>query len=313
MATRCGALALVPLLSTACSSLAPDRAASWPEATHPVAATTRFEPAARPAAARSGGERSAFDESLGLRVGGLFASGFETEVSLSTDAGRGTSLRFEDELGLDDAADSLRVDLYWRINRWHRIDLGYFDLDRKGTRTASRQIEWGDYTFEVGSEITSSLRTRIFPLRYTYYFFAEEDFELGVGLGVYGMQVAAGLEGSATFGGATIPADVNAEFETPIPLPVAGIQGSYALGERWHVQASVQFFDVELENIAGTDRIDGYLVDALLGLDFRISNGLSVGAAANWFLMNAGADRDALSLDFDYTFAGGFVFLALRL
>lgn len=313
MASRLLTIAFILPLSTACQ-VPGSNPTTWPPKTVFTDANGPGPASAEPPRSVDADARSGpFDETLGLRVGGLFASGFDTEMSLSTASGRGTSLRFEDELGIDDAADSVRVDLHWRIARRHRIDLGYFDLDRRGTRTASRQIEWGDYTFEAGTQLTSRLRTEVLPLRYTYYFLAGEDYELGAGLGIYAMRVAAALEGSATFGGASIPAQATAEFESPVPLPVIGIQGGYALGEDWLLQASVQAFDVEVDNVAGTDRIDGYLIDALLGLDYRFSDHFSIGAAANWFLMNAGAERDGLALDFDYSFAGAFVFLAMRL
>jgi hypothetical protein len=313
MASRHLTVTLVLLLSAACLGPTPDRA-SWPsEGLTASSNAIRTDLDAMTSATKANGESGAFDETVGLRVGGLFASGFDTEMSLSSASGRGTSLRFEDELGLDDAADSVRADFYWRINRHHRIDLGYFDLDRRGTRTTSREIVWGDHTFAASTQLTSRLRTEIWPLRYTYYFLAEKDYELGAGIGIYGMSVAAALEGTATFGGATIPAQATAEFESPVPLPVIGIQGGYAISEKWLLQGSLQAFDVELDNVAGTDRIDGYLIDALLGIDYRLSDHFSIGAAGNWFLMNAGAERDGLALDFDYGFAGAFLFLAMRL
>ncbi len=258
-------------------------------------------------------DQGPFAETIGLRAGGMLAAAFRTEASLDLDGAGGRTVNFENELGIDDNASSFRADLYWRINRHHRIDLGYFDLDRKGSRSIDRQIQWGDLNFDVGVDVTSELRTKVLPLRYTYYLVAEDDHELGFGLGIYSMGLTASLGGMATAGGATVAALATETFETPVPLPVFGVQGGWALTDNLVAQASLQAFYLELQDIGSTDRVDGYLLDLLLGLDWRMTDNVGLGLAANWFQMNAGATRDRLDFDLDYGFAGVFAFLSMRI
>lgn len=254
-----------------------------------------------------------FTETVGVRAGGMFASAFRTQASLSSDGGASTSIRFEDDLSLDDNTDALRAELYWRIDRRHRIDVGYFDLDRNGTRSIDRQIQWGDTSFDVGVDVTSRLRTQVFPVRYTYYFLADDESELGFSAGVYGMSLTASLSGIGTVNGTTGTSQATETFETPVPLPVVGLQGAYALSSDLRAIGSLQAFYVRLENIAGADVIDGGLLDLILGLEYDLTENFELGAAANWFYLNAGAERDRLTFDFDYGFAGLYVYVAARI
>lgn len=258
-------------------------------------------------------ELAPFTETVGVRAGGMFASAFRTEASLASDGGSSASIRFEDELSLDDNTDALRAELYWRIARRHRIDVGYFDLDRNGTRTIDRQIQWGDTSFDVGVDVTSRLRTEVLPVRYTYYFLAGDDSELGVCIGVYGMRLSASLSGIGTVNGQSGATQATETFETPVPLPVLGFQGGYALSSDLRAIGSLQAFYLRLEDLGGTDVIDGGLLDLLIGLEYDVTENVELGAAANWFYLNAGAERDQLNFDFDYGFAGLFVYLAARI
>ena len=266
-------------------------------------------PARRDAGRRPG----PFDETFGLRAGGMIAAAFQTEASLAVQGGPSTTLDFESELGVADNASSARVDLYWRLDRKSRFDLGYFDLDRNGSRTASRQIQWGDLSFGVGATIESEIRTQVLPLRYTYYLVADDDLELGLSLGVYSMRLAASLSGLATLGNATVATTATETFETPVPLPVIGAQGGWAIADSLVATASAQVFYLQLKNIGSTDEIDGLLVDTMLGLDWRATENVGLGLAANWFLLSGGAERDRLEFDVDYSFAGIFAFLSMRI
>lgn len=130
------------------------------------ASESLLESLVQQAAAAAPAERMGpFDETVGLRAGSMFASAFNTEASLDSSLGIGTSVRLEDELDMADNADSFRADLYWRIGRRHRIDLGWFDLERSGTRTIDSEIRWGELEFDVGATVTAELQSEVIPLR----------------------------------------------------------------------------------------------------------------------------------------------------
>lgn len=255
-----------------------------------------------------------FDETVGLRAGSMFASAFNTEASLDSSLGIGTSVRLEDELDMADNADSFRADLYWRIGRRHRIDLGWFDLERSGTRTIDSEIRWGELEFDVGATVTAELQTEVIPLRYTYNILAGDDHELGLGLGVYGMMLRASMKGEVSAGsGGSGTLEDSQTFRSPVPLPVFSVQGGWAFADRFRAVGLLQVFYIELKNDIGElDEMQGSIVDASLGVEYDATDNVCIGTSVNWFRFDAMARNEPLELEVKYDFTGLFLYLGLR-
>lgn len=280
------------------------------EATEPMLETLRQQAAAAAPADRLG----PFDETVGLRVGSMYASSFKTEASLDSDFGIGTSVRLEDEIDMDDNTDSFRADLYWRLGRRHRIDLGWFDLKRSGTRTIERDIRWGELEFDVGASVTAELQTEVIPLRYSYNILTGEDHELGLGFGIYGMMLRASMQGQVSTGsGGGASVEDSETFRTPVPLPLFSIQGGWAFADRFRAVGLLQYFYIDLEtNIGQLDEVEGSIIDASLGVEYDATDNVCVGASVNWFRFDAMAREEPLELEVEYAFTGLFLYLGLR-
>lgn len=279
------------------------------------ASESLLESLAQQAAAAAPAERMGpFDETVGLRAGSMFASAFNTEASLDSSLGIGTSVRLEDELDMADNADSFRADLYWRIGRRHRIDLGWFDLERSGTRTIDSEIRWGELEFDVGATVTAELQTEVIPLRYTYNILAGDDHELGLGLGVYGMMLRASMKGEVSAGsGGSGTLEDSQTFRSPVPLPVFSVQGGWAFADRFRAVGLLQVFYIELKNDIGElDEMQGSIVDASLGVEYDATDNVCIGTSVNWFRFDAMARDEPLELEVKYDFTGLFLYLGLR-
>ena len=57
-----------------------------------------------------------------------------------------------------------------RIRERHFVRFNYFRLDRSATTTITRQIQFGNDTFEPGDEVESSLDLHEFTATYAYRF-----------------------------------------------------------------------------------------------------------------------------------------------
>lgn len=279
------------------------------------ASESLLESLVQQAAAAAPAERMGpFDETVGLRAGSMFASAFNTEASLDSSLGIGTSVRLEDELDMADNADSFPADLYWRIGRRHRIDLGWFDLERSGTRTIDSEIRWGELEFDVGATVTAELQTEVIPLRYTYNILAGDDHELGLGLGVYGMMLRASMKGEVSAGsGGSGTLEDSQTFRSPVPLPVFSVQGGWAFADRFRAVGLLQVFYIELKNDIGElDEMQGSIVDASLGVEYDATDNVCIGTSVNWFRFDAMARNEPLELEVNYDFTGLFLYLGLR-
>jgi hypothetical protein len=291
--------ALVLLLGACCPGIATGRS----EAAPPASILDReLQEPAPPAPKRT----SPFGETFGARVGGMLVGTYKTEATLDvTGTNVGTKVNFEDELGLAGQGGAFRADAWFRPGQRDRIDVAWFKLDRSATRTIDRDINWGGEVIPVNASVTGDLSTDILQLRYTYYFFENDDFELGAGLGIYGMNVGASLRAEAV--------GVNESFKTPVPLPVVGLQGAWAFAPRWQVLGAGQFFFMKLDNVGSTDEINGGVIDVLLGVEYEVMDKVGIGTCYDYFKVHAGAIRNRLDFDFDYGYSAVFVYLTVKI
>jgi hypothetical protein len=58
---------------------------------------------------------------------GTFITEFDAEGRAMSDAGRGTKIDFEDDLGLEDSQSVARLDTSFRISARHSVQFSYID------------------------------------------------------------------------------------------------------------------------------------------------------------------------------------------
>jgi hypothetical protein len=87
---------------------------------------------------------------------GAFVSKPATEARVDNDAGQGTNLNLEDDLGLQSSTTIARIDGHWWISRRNRLDFSVFNYNRDGTRTINETINFGDRTFAINTVLSTS-------------------------------------------------------------------------------------------------------------------------------------------------------------
>lgn len=262
-------------------------------------------PAAAPAA-QATATRQPFGERFGFRLGGFLASSFDTTASLDL-AGTnfGTELDFEDVFGLERETEAFRVDTYLRFGRAHRLDVGYFKLERDATRAVNREIVWGDLTIPIGFDVKSFLDTDILQARYTWYPVRGRNYELGIGGGIYGMDLSVGLAVN-TLNAATT-------WSTPLPLPVISVQGAWEFVPRLQLVGSAQLFYLELESAGPIEELQGGILDLNLGLEYDLFDHVGLGASVNYFQLEVEAEKSGLALDLEYEYVGLFAYMVVKI
>jgi len=146
----------------------------------------------------------------------------------STRLGAGASIDFENALGLSTDKSVPSFIGRWRFGERWRLEAEYFELNRGGSRSLDRSIQFGDLVFPITAQVTSKFNFSDLRLSVDYSFFKTPDKEVGAGLGLhrvtYDVSLAASLVG-------TQQEDVWA------PLPVLNLYGQFALTEKWAVGA----------------------------------------------------------------------------
>jgi hypothetical protein len=222
-----------------------------------------------PAEAQRGYE-PLFDK-FNLKLEGSFVA-LSTEIRLDSEAlGRGTTLNFEDELGLAESRVIPTFAFEWQIARRHRLGVRYQDIGRDSTSQALTEIRWGDEVIPIDADITLGFDMSQAFIDYAYYPWVKEKWAAGFGLGLRWMQLAASLE----WRGETIDQEGRTDAEGTGPLPYLYFEYRRLFGEHWRMIAGTGWLYFSIDDITGGQFI------GRLGAEYLLGKHWGFGAAIN--------------------------------
>jgi hypothetical protein len=198
-----------------------------------------------PVVASAQGDDNRNPDRFQFRVGTQIFSSFTSVFRLDSETlGLGTEIGLEDDVGLEERIQVLRLDGTYNFNRRHNVALSFYDIERTGTRLTARDIQFGDEFFPAGTPVVSSFDQQILKLSYGYNFLVRERGVLGGSFGLHNMRFGTGLQAAD----ASLGEDASADA----PLPVFGLRGHYRFAERWRLVGSIEWFDVQVGDVQGT-------------------------------------------------------------
>lgn len=217
-----------------------------------------------------------------------FRGGVDTKVRIDADAlTPGTLVDAEETLGLDDAIDQGRMELYLRLGERFRLRFDYFKLNRYAATVLDEDIIFGDETFLTGENIESSLDYRSLSFTFLYSFLRRENLELSAGLGVNLLEAEAA--------GEAVDRNAREEESGVAPLPAIALDGNWRFARRWSVSARGQYFS------ATYDDIDGTLSEWHVDVQYRWKPNLAIGLGYTFLDVDVNIDPNA-----DHDFPGLF-------
>ena len=228
--------------------------------------------------------------SLNLGGGVVF---LKSDVRVGSQA-TGISVNAEDALGLDTDMLVLRGEGIFRLgeSRRHRLDFGFLDLSRDGTRTLGRDITIGDTVYPIGTTVETEFDLKLFKGAYSYSLVQDERIDFGLGIGLYVAPVKFRISSSRS--GAVEESSATA----PLPFLVGHID--YALTPKLFLKQSLSLFYLEYKDFKGR------LVDAAIGLEYNLWKHFGMGLAFNIFSLHVEDKGDATDLkgSIDFGFSG---------
>ncbi|MFV1985431.1 MAG: hypothetical protein ACC657_17920 [Thiohalomonadales bacterium] len=213
-----------------------------------------------------------------IGFGAFLITNSETTLRIdSKDVPAGVYINLERQLGVQSDDVVGRVEGYYRFNSHHRLDYGYYPVNRSGTRAISTEIPTNP-PIAAGTVVSTTFDTATYKLGYTYSFYNNEKVELGLSAGLHITSFDLSLVATGGSSGASSSADVTA------PLPVVGVLLTYNITPDWLVIYNYQAFLLQIEGNKGS------LTDTNLSIEYRGFKNVAFGLAVN---------RVNLNLDFD--------------
>lgn len=160
---------------------------------------------------------------------------------------KGTTLSFEDDLGLGDQEAVPSAAFEWQFRPKHRLALRWQDIDRGSSQQLLEEIKIGDEIIPVDAILGLAFGVETWAIDYTYYPWVRESWAAGFGLGIRVLDfqtvfVADGLE-------------VDADGTFTAPLPYVNFEYRRVIGKKWRMRAGFGWLAVEIQDIKGRQLI----------------------------------------------------------
>ena len=225
-----------------------------------------------------------------------------TEIRLDSDLGdgKGTTLNFEDDLGLGSNEVIPTLAFEWQIARKHKLGVRWQDISRDSSAQALTEIEWGDETIPIDADVTLGFDITQAFIDYAYYPWVKDRWAAGFGLGFRWMDIQATLawsEGNENIEGSS---DVKASA----PLPYIYFEYRRLFSDNWRFITGLGWLYISIDDISGGQLIGRASIEYLAGKRW------SFGGALNLSTINV--DWDGLKDEENNTLLSGAVEMAIN-
>ena len=213
----------------------------------------------------------------------------KTEIRLDSDLteGTGTTLSFEDDLGLgsDEVIPTLAFE--WQIARKHKLGVRWQDISRDSNTQALTEIQWGDEIIPFDADITLAFDLTQAFIDYTYYPWVKDRWAFGFGLGLRWMDIQATLAYSDEGNDIEGQSDVKGSA----PLPYLYFEYRRLFSDNWRFITGLGWLYIKIDDLEGGQWI------GRVGIEYLAGKRWSFGAAVN--LSTIDVDWNAITTEED--------------
>jgi len=203
------------------------------------------------------------------------ASWVKTSTIIRLDSeflGEGTTLSFEDDLGLPDKDFVPSLSFEWMAGRRHRLGVRWQDVNRDSTTQVLEEIDWGGEIIPVEANVTLGFDIRTLSVDYTYYPWVKERWAGGFGIGFRVMSLITVLTEEGI--------ELEERINVTAPLPYVNFEYRRIFGERWRLKAQAGWLEIKYGDVKG-----GQYIGRLAG-EYITSRRWGFGAAVNFSNVN---------------------------
>ena len=224
---------------------------------------------------------------------GTFITDYDSEIRLTSNSlGIGTDVDFEDDLGLDESNEVIRLDGHYRFAPRHRLEFSYLDLSREGKTVTRRPIILDDTFFPRGSTLTTDFDYQVIKFAYAYSFRQTEKLDLSASAGMYTLDYD--LEVNSADG-------KHESADGTAPFPMFGLHLDYRLSKDVYLSSSFEYFVIDRSDV------EGELTDTSISMEFRPFENFGFGLGYNRVTIYAEDNDDD---EFDYEYDGILVYIS---
>tara|TARA_B100000809_G_C14992922_1_gene478690 strand:- start:121 stop:1011 length:891 start_codon:yes stop_codon:yes gene_type:complete len=210
---------------------------------------------------------------------------------------------FSERADFNDNETTLFLNFNWRFSRKWTLTTEYFSVKNKLNRNIEQEIEWNDQIYQGSAEVALGLNLNMFRVLVGRTISKGLKHELGVGLGIHGLDVEAYIEGNAFVNNNNTGEGAATNFKRSTvsvlaPLPNVGVWYFYAPHPKWMLTARVDWFSIEIGEYSGG------LWDLGAGVNYQFHSNIGVGLNYRYFDFTAKVDKTNWDGEFSLNFQG---------
>ena len=230
---------------------------------------------------------------------GVFVAAINTSISLNGE-NAGTSVDFENDLGLTGDTNQFWLDGKWRLTPRQSLVLGYTLLRRSNTRDIERELVIDDTTYDVGATFNSSWDTQYVALAYRFSLLRNDSFEGGVsgGISYFGQKLSLHAEGTITGPEGETLAEKDVSKSLKVPAPLLGFYALGRLSDTLYLGGSLLYIQATYDNYTG------HVWDGRLSLDWFPWEHFGLGVGYLYSEQSLGVTKASFNGDISYRFDG---------
>ena len=232
-----------------------------------------------------------------VRLDAFFPS-LDTRVRVDASDGEpGTTVDFEQNLGMSDTENLPSIGFGWRFAKKHQVALEGFVLDRSGSSITTSEIRFGDEVFVVDLPISSFFDMNIVSLNYSYSLIFDEKKELAFAMGLSVQDIKFGIFGNAGLG------IIASESGITAPLPTFGLRGAYAFTDKWIGRFGIGILSLDLA-LSDEDELGGEVLQANASVQHNTFENVHFALSYNYFDVRFDYTTDLRTTSIGYQYHG---------
>jgi opacity protein-like surface antigen len=225
-----------------------------------------------------------------------------TTVSVSRPSFPGTEIDMESDLDLDENETLPAIYAGARLGERWVVAGEYYGLDRQGSRTIERDINFDGATFPVGVEVSSKMKSNIYRLTVGYSFIRTDRAELGAAIGLHATNFEFSLQGDADVDIGVIRRQ-NQKRTFLAPMPTVGVFGTYEVTPKVILTGRADYLSLDVGDY------DGSILNAQAAIAYKVTDMIEIGAAYRYVDYGLDVDKSRYTASVDYDFSGPAVFI----
>jgi len=238
---------------------------------------------------------------------GYFRLSPTTQLRFNPSSGPPSDVVLENDLGLDDTANTFWVEGTWRIARRHQLKLGFTTLSRDAVDyTIGRDFTWGGETYNAGLSADTDSTTDLLGGYYRFALVRNERFEIGPALGIGYIWLDARIRAAGTVAGPADEPVSRSLDESASTSSITGAIGGYANG--WLAERVVVRGDFLYIKVKPGDS-EASVTDWRLGADYYFFRNVGLGLQYKYNRFTYDRGILARKLGGEVTYKGFQIFL----